>query len=314
MQRFKYLLQTGLSLNSASTSSSPSLVSPKNLLIALLLSALLASPPIPLQAGTGAAQKSEYSPGCSVEIPSPEEVVLAAVEDVVNNGIIQGSKEYSRDSYVEKASAADSSSLFPQWKEGGRVFYKVRNKVLAPANFKESQDEGTLAVRYVVQSKDQGRTILRIDAVFVEDFRRATHISNGSVEGAECKDVQDHVDAIELKKKQADESEKHRQEELAKRALEKKREQEESAALAANPPSGTDLEQRVLALRRQVERVVKAPGAQLRSAPFQSATSLKTLAPGAEVVILITTPHWFGVETVDGEHGWIHQQQLERLP
>jgi len=279
----------------------------------VLLSAWLALTTAPSHGGER-AKKSDYALGFSTEIPSPESIVLDAVEDVVNNGIIQGSKEYSKDPYIDQASAAASSALFPPWKADGKVFYKVRSKVLAPSNFKESQDEGTLAVRYVVQSKDPARTILRIDAVFVEDFRRVAHISTGSVESAEYKDIQDHVDAIELKNKQAVESERHRQQLLAEQALKKKREQEEAAALAADPSSATDLEQRVQMLRRQVERIVKAPGAELRAAPFQSATTLKTLAPGAEVVILITTPYWYGVETADGEHGWIHHQQVETLP
>jgi len=63
-----------------------------------------------------------------------------------------------------------SSSLFPEWKDPGTAFYKVRTKVLAPANFKETGDEGTLAVRYVVQSRDANRTTLRIDAVFRRRF------------------------------------------------------------------------------------------------------------------------------------------------
>jgi hypothetical protein len=26
------------------------------------------------------------------------------------------------------------------------------------------------------------------------------------------------------------------------------------------------------------------------------------------------TPYWYGVETTDGQHGWIKRQQLEPLP
>jgi hypothetical protein len=41
---------------------------------------------------------------------------------------------------------------------------------------------------------------------------------------------------------------------------------------------------------------------------------VKSLEAGAEVVILIVTPYWYGVETTDGQHGWINRQQLEPLP
>jgi hypothetical protein len=259
-------------------------------------------------------KKQDYGIGFSAEIPAPESEVLQAVDEVVNDNIIQGSKEYNKDKYVEKASPAASSSLFPQWTEPGKVFYKVRTKVLAPVNFKESNDEGTLAVRYVVQSKDAQRTILRIDAVFVEDFKHTVHPSNGSVENGEFKDIQDHVDAIELQKKQTEEAQKHRQEELAKQTLERKSEQDEASALAAAQTSAETLEEHVRNLRHQLERVVKAPGAQLKSTPFHDATNLKSLDAGVEVIILVTTPYWYGVETEDGQHGWINRSQLEPLP
>jgi hypothetical protein len=74
------------------------------------------------------------------------------------------------------------------------------------------------------------------------------------------------------------------------------------------------LEQHIQELRRQAERVIKAPGAQLKSAPFHTASNLKSLDAGAEVVIVVATPYWFGVETEDGQHGWIRHDQLEPLP
>ena len=262
----------------------------------------------------GHKKKEEFGQTFSTEIPVPESEVLQAVEAVVDDGMIQGSFEYNKDKDIEHANSAESSPLFPQWTDPGKVFYKVRTKVLAPANFKETADEGTLAVRYVVQSRDASRTILRIDAVFVEDFRRTVHVSNGSVEGAEYKDIQDHIDALELQKTQNQQSEKQRQEELARRALERKSEEDEALALATAQTSVQGLEQHVQELRRQAERVIKAPGAQLKSAPFHTASNLKSLDTGTEVVIIVATPYWFGVETEDGQHGWIHHDQLEPLP
>jgi hypothetical protein len=259
-------------------------------------------------------KREDFGLGFSAEIAVPESEVVQAVEDVVDDGIIQGTREYNKDKYVEHATSATSSPLFPQWKDPGKVFYKIRTKVLAPANFKEAGDEGTLAVRYVVQSRDTGKTILRIDAVFVEDFRRTVHASDGSVESAEYKDIQDHVDALESQKAQAQEGDKHRQEELARQALERKSEQDEAAALAASQTSVQGLEQHVRDLRQQAERVIKSPGAQLKSAPFRTASNLKSLQTGTEVVIVVATPYWYGVETEDGQHGWIHREQLEPLP
>jgi hypothetical protein len=272
----------------------------------------------------------DYGAGLVVNIPLPETEVAQVVSDVAQNGIIRGSKEYSKDEYITGATAVPSTPVFPEWTEGGKVFYKVRKQALDPLNFKDSGDIGTLAVRYVVQPQGDKNTVLRIDAVFVEEFRRTAHASNGSVESSECKDIQDHLDAIELMKKQAAQAEEDRQERLAKKNFglgsdasgavappspaappeESKADAPESVAMAP----GETLEQHVADLRRRVERIVKVPGAPLKSAPFRSANTLKSLPGGAEVLIVISTPYWFGVETHDGQHGWIPRDQLEQLP
>src|SRR6516225_8894035 len=75
-------------------------------------------------------RKEDYGIGLTTEIDAPEDEVLQAVQEVVENGMIQGSKEYNKDKAIENASSATSSSLFPDWKEAGKVFYKVRTEVL----------------------------------------------------------------------------------------------------------------------------------------------------------------------------------------
>jgi hypothetical protein len=258
-------------------------------------------------------KKEDFGHGYSTEVSAPENDVLQAVQAVVNDGMIEGSKEYIKDKFIDKADSADSSPLFPAWDGPGKIFYKVREKVLAPTNFKESNDEGTLAVRYVVQSKDASRTILRIDAIFVENFRRVAHPSDGSVESAEYRNIQDRVDAIELDKKETVDAERHREEELAKRSLEQKNELDEAAALAAAEGSSEKLDQHVQSLRHQLERLIKAPGGELKAAPFHTATTLKALPAGSDVVILVVTSYRYADETEDGQHGWIHRSQLEPL-
>jgi len=85
------------------------------------------------------------------------------------------------------------------------------------------------------------------------------------------------------------------------------------ASLGQTSPEQT-LEQHVQELRHQVERLVKAPGAPLKSAPFHTASVLSPLPTGTEVLILISTPYWYGVETRAGQHGWIYRDDLEPLP
>jgi hypothetical protein len=90
-----------------------------------------------------------------------------------------------------------------------------------------------------------------------------------------------------------------------------------AADLSASPSESTDaptLEQRVQELRRQVERLVKAPGGPLKSAPFHTASTMQSLPSGTEVLIIVSTPYWLGVETHEGQHGWMLRDDLGQLP
>jgi hypothetical protein len=328
--------------------------------------------------------KLSYGEGLIVNVPFTEAEVEQVVQDVAQNGIIRGTKEYNKDEYVAGAKAADSTRVFPAWTEGGKVFYKVRLQALDPRNFKDGGDVGTLAVRYVLQPQGNKNTVLRIDAVFVEDFRHTVHASNGSVESSEYKDIKDHLDSIEVMKQQTIEAEQERQSQLSRKQTQPKELQPTNGGneRAATPPaapapaevasattvparvaptgvpnsgpsleepvssqtqpagsavpsaagssvsgqsvssqnvsdevaSGVTLEQHVHDLRQQLERLVKSPGAPLKSAPFHTASTLSALTTGTEVLILISTPYWYGVETRDGQHGWVFRDSVESLP
>lgn len=276
-----------------------------------------------------------YGAGLIVNLPFPEAEVTQVVQEVAQSGIIRGSKEYSKDEYITGATWASSTRVFPESTEAGKVFYKIKLKALDPQNFKDTNDVGTLAVRYVVQGQDDKHTVLRIDARFLEDYRNRSHASNGSVEGAEYKSVHDRLDAIEALKSGIVGADKEKQELAAKNqkaALVDETPAAAPATVAANtpnqtpPPAATSdaestpptppqtLEQRVQDLRRQVERRVKAPGAPLKSAPFHSAATLQSLPAGVQVLVEIATPYWVGVETHEGQHGWILRDDLELLP
>jgi hypothetical protein len=330
----------------------------------LFLLPLLLASALPL--GARDKDKLAYGEGLIVNIPLPENEVAQVVEDIAQNGLIRGTKEYNKDEFVSGAIAAKSSRVFGDWADGGKVFYKVREQAIDPRNFKDSNDVGTLAVRYVVQSQGEKNTILRINAVFQEDFRHATHLSDGSVETAEYKDIQEHLEAIEVMKSQTVEAQEERKEQLARKQraallneaqpfptessssasdaavgtstsrapnpLERPQPSAESSTSqvaeptaqppAANAPpeqtqsapalAGQALEQHVKDLRKQLARLVKAPGAPLKSAPFHTASTLQSLPPGTEILILVSTPYWYGVETHDGQHGWLMRDQLEQ--
>ncbi len=269
----------------------------------------------------------QYGVGLIVNIPFPESEVTQVIEDVIQNGIIRGTKEYNKDEFISGAVPATSTRIFPEWTEGGKVFYKERLKAIDPRNFKDGGDVGTLVVRYVVQPQGDKNTVLRIDARFVEDFRHTMHPSNGSVESAEYKDIHDHLDEIESMKMQTAEALREKQERGDTRQVSSSvapspanvPEPASSATtdvpvVASSSAQAEPLEQRVHDLRQQVQRVVKAPGAALKSAPFHTATTLQSLPTGAEVLIVISTTYWLGVETHEGQHGWILRDELELRP
>ena len=335
---------------------------------------------VPLPARERDKDALQWGAGLIVNVPFSEPEVSQVVQDVIQDGIIRGTKEYNKDEYVMGATAVSTTKVFSE-KVDGKVFYKVRLKALDPRNFRDGGDSGTLAVRYVVQPQGADHTVLRIDARFVEDFRRTMHPSNGSVETAEYKDIHDRLDAVALMKSETAEAE--REKEAAREKMAAAKQEAASAVQApaattgtevtpvpapaspasapaaqsgssssaasasapssastfpnpASPPasvspsssptpgvsvddssqadSSQTLAEHVKGLRRQVQRLVKAPGAPLKSAPFHTASTLQSLTPGTEVLIVVSTPYWYGVETHDGQHGWMLRDDLELLP
>jgi hypothetical protein len=315
--------------------------------IPLLLLFTLLTFTVPLAARD--KEKVSYGKGLIVNIPVPAAEVEQVVQDVAQNGVIRGTKEYNKDEFVAGAKVAESSNAFPAWDQGGKVIYKVRTQAIDPRNFKDTSDVGTLAVRYVVLPQGENNTVLRIDALFKEDFRHIVHASNGSVENAEYKDIREHLDGIEFMKAQDIEVQRERREQLAKKqnlatgndvappvtgesssqpelhAAENDPVPAEVPATAAtatqeppeissSAPPDQPLEERIKDLRKQVVRLVKSPGAPLKSAPFHTAGTLQLLGTGTEVLIVINSPYWYGVETHEGQHGWVLRDQLELLP
>ena len=253
-------------------------------------------------------------PGFSAELSGSSAEVIQALNEVLEDQIIHGTHVFDKQPTLTGATAVASTPMFEQWNGPGRVFYKIRKDVIAPRHFRESEDMGTIAVRYVVTSEGEVRTRIRIDAIFVETAHRKLHLSDGTVESSEFKIIQEHLQAIQFGAQEAADAKRRLESaELVRQTVVRQRE-DETTRLAAAQSSVQDLEQRINAMRHEVERRVKPPGADLKAAPFRAAANVKTLAAYTEVVIVIVTPHWYGVETPDGQRGWIPSDQLEILP
>jgi hypothetical protein len=262
----------------------------------------------------GIGKETLTTPGLVREFFGSLEEVRQAVQFVVHDQVIHGTLVFDKEPILNGAEAVDSTSLFDPWQGPGDVYFKIRKNAIAPRHFLESGDQGTIAVRFVLIPVDANRTRVKIDAVYQETAHRVFHPSDGTVEKSEMKEIKDQLETLqEAAAQAADARRRQTSAELVRQSVIRQRE-DESTRISNAQSSQKDLEQQVNALHHALERRVKAPGADLKAAPFQSAATLKTLSAFTDVVILIVTPHWLGVETPDGQRGWLPEELLEQLP
>ena len=260
------------------------------------------------------AQKELTTPGLARELNGSLEEVRQAVINVQKDHIMHGTKMFDREPVLSGGEAVDSCSLFEPWHGPGEVYFKIRKDSVAPRNFLATADIGTIAIRYVVIPVAPDRTRVKVDAVYVETARKTVHPSDGTVEKEEMKEIKDSLESMQQAALDAADARRRSQSaELVRQSYLRQRE-DESTRLTSLQQNEKDLEAEVTSLRHEVERRVKAPGADLKAAPFRSAASLKTLSAFTEVVVLIITPHWLGIETPEGQRGWLPVEQLEPLP
>lgn len=258
-------------------------------------------------------ERKEWGNGFTIDLDQPYPLVLDVVQSVTEDGIIRGTFEYKGTSQLEGASPAKSSDAFPAASGQGTVLYKVRSKTLAPEHFRDSGDQGTVTVRYIVQSLGPQSTRLRIDAIFRQDAGHRSHPSDGTPENAEFLVIADKLKDI------ADQQQKR----LAERAAAQQAQQ--LAALQAELEQENIQLKAVLAQQDQVQKEIqqlqdasaaqiKTSSADLKAAPYVSSTTLQALPPGETVTILRRTPNWCRVQTKNGAQGWVNRRMLEATP
>lgn len=258
--------------------------------------------------------KELTTPGLVREFQAPVADVRQAVLSIQKDHIIHGTKVFDKEPILTGAEAVPSTPLFEPWNAPGEVYYKIRSNAIAPRHFMDTGDQGTIGVRYVIIPVTEDRTRVKVDAVYIETSHKIVHPSDGTVEKSEMQEIKDALDS--LQQAAADAADARRRElsaELVRQSFVRQRE-DESTRLSNAQASETQMQQEINSFRHELGRRVKAPGADLKAAPFQSAANLKTLAAFTEVVVLIVTPHWLGVETPEGQRGWLPLETLEPLP
>jgi hypothetical protein len=258
--------------------------------------------------------KELSTPGLVREFLAPIGDVRQAVLSVQRDHIIHGTLVFDKEPTLTGAEAIDATPLFDPWQGPGEVYYKIRAEAIAPRHFLDSADQGTIGVRYAIIPVTEDRTRVKVDAVYIESAHRTIHPSDGSVEKSEMNEIKDALDSLQQAAMEAADARRRAlSAELVKQSYARQRDEESNRVNDAETTE-KQMQQEIASLRHELQRRVKAPGADLKAAPFQSAANLKTLSASAEVVILIVTPHWLGVETPEGQRGWLPVEKLESLP
>jgi leucyl aminopeptidase len=257
-------------------------------------------------------KKSNVPEGFAIDLKASEADVTKAVQYVIQDQIIHGTQVYAREDELTDAEAATSSPYYGTWTGEGHVFYKIRRDALAPRHFKNSTDVGVITVRYIVLGVAPNRTHLQIDAVFIEDGSKRVHESDTTVETSEFAEIQGQIVRIQREEREATLASERQQQVRDAQTTAKERTQE-AARLQDAETAVKGLQLRAHELEHDAEVRVKDK-ADLKSAPFQRAATVGSVAANSEVLVEIITPYWYGVETADGHRGWLRQDQVEPVP
>jgi hypothetical protein len=266
------------------------------------------------------------APSFSIDLDQSYAEVVKAVEDVARSSVIKGTFEYRGEDQLGGAQFEDASRLFPEWSQPGKIFYKVRSKALSPAHFLNSNDVGTVAVRYVVQEIGSS-TRLFIDAVFIENAGHHNHPSDGYVETCEFAEIGKRLKNLdELRMARSSGQEFSPGSESSSRPgaddasydphrgdLEKVI-AEQRAQLAADTANLEKLEAQMRQMRTSEFARVTVERAEMKAQPYAHARSLAALKMGQEVTILAKSTYWYRVRSEDGQEGWISHKDLEAQP
>ena len=275
----------------------------------------------------------------AIVVDKPYEEVVAVVGDVAHSSVIKGTFEYRDEEQLTKAEYAEKVGWFPPPSGAGKVFYKLRKKVLSPAHFVNSNDVGVVAVRYIVQANGANSTRLVIDAVFVESARHHWHASDGYVETCEFAEIGKRLEEYEQLRAQGTNSVVFstsregslRQERPAapsspnttgklaepddtqRRDLERVI-AEQTEQLKSEQAKLRQLEGEARQLRKAEYVRVSGERAELRVLPYAHARVVEALKKGQEVTILARSQYWYQVRSEDGQQGWVAQTLLEAHP
>jgi hypothetical protein len=252
--------------------------------------------------------------GFNGSLDAPETEVLKAVASIANDPVVYGTYSYEKEKQLKGAKPATSVKVFGDSPTDAKVFFKVLENVLAPRHFKETADLGTIYLRYIVQGTGSGTTAIHIDALYVEKNRRQQHRSDGTVEESEFQAIKDRLEKTQSDAKAIDQMAEKHSPAAAPISTEFSSNASAAEPLGTALSSADELQEHVTDLKHRVEMRTTAGGAALKAAPYRTAATLQPLPAQAELLVVVLTKYWYGVETIDGHRGWVHRSQVEPLP
>jgi len=267
-----------------------------------------------LAADRSHARKHEhYGEGFSIDLTQPYEKVLDVVQQITNDGIIRGTFQYKGTEQLDGAESANSSSSFCSCTGQGKVLYKIRPHTLSPQHFYQSNDEGTVTVRYIVEPLPPSGTRLRIDAVFVEATLRKRHASDGQVENSEFEAVSAKMQDLEEADAKGREKLLHDQQQRQLEELQAQLDQETTQLMEVTAKE-QQLEHQMQQQQSLHTARVKSASADLKAEPYNKSKTMRLLSQGDQLTVLVETPAWLRVQTASGEQGWVYRLMLEVTP
>ena len=289
--------------------------------VAAALFLLLAAP-----SGWARSRDDASAASFSIDIDGRYEDVLEAVKQVATDGVIDGTFEYKGDENLPGAELATNCSLFDPWGGPGKLLCKIRKRALSPAHFLDSNDVGTVAVRYIVQTVTPTTTRLFIDAIFVENSHHHPHPSDGYVETTEFAEVAKCLKDLDQARAAQASGEINAAAESSSRPgpsvaapsgdatdLQKVL-VEQQAKLHADSQRLADLEHKLSDLQVGRKLRVSAERGELKSNPYSHSTVVSAVLRGQTLLVLAQSSHWYQVRSDDGHQGWITHSQVEEQP
>jgi SH3 domain-containing protein len=260
-----------------------------------------------------ARKHQHFGAGFSIDLTQPYDEVLSVVQQITSDGTIRGTYQYKGTKELDGAESANTSNAFPAWTGQGKVLYKIRPNTLSPEHFYQSTDEGTVAVRYIIQPLIPTGTRLHIDAIFIEATGRKRHASDGQVENSEFEAISDTIKDLEDAEAKKRQKLLHNQQQKKLDELQTQLD-EETAKLKDVTAKEQQLEQQIQERPGLHAARVKTPNADLKAEPYNQSKTVRVLAQGDQLTLLVETPAWFRVQTASGEEGWVYRLMLEGTP